>query len=116
MQSAKMGSLCKMSRFVIHTHAHAHAHNVGTHLSQTSVCTIVVEPILPANCTAGQVRLTGGSAPNKGRLEICISDVWTSVCPSFGSMETGVVCEQLGYLGAGMYMSQMSGISKCVTP
>lgn len=79
-------------------------YNFYTHLSQSIVCTILVEPILPANCTAGHVRLIGGSTPNKGRLEICISDVWTSVCPSFGSEETGIVCEQLGYLRAGVYI------------
>ena len=35
---------------------------------------------------------------NEGRVEICYSGIWGSVCDSnWGYSETAVVCQQLGY-------------------
>lgn len=54
----------------------------------------------PSNCTLGDVRLVGGSAPEKGRVEICISGVWATISSNnFYSQAAHVVCAQLGYSG-----------------
>ena len=49
-------------------------------------------------CDAVLLRLAGGSLSNKGRVELCISGQWKTVCDnSWSSNETRVVCRQLGY-------------------
>ena len=55
-----------------------------------------------SNCTNGEVRLGGGSTANQGRVEICINNVWGSVCDNgWGEMDGNVVCRQLGYQRVG---------------
>ena len=54
--------------------------------------------ISTAPCTTGQLRLAGGSIPNEGRVEICMNNVWGTVCDdSLSSNDATVVCRQLGY-------------------
>jgi len=51
-----------------------------------------------APCTTGWLRLEGGNIPNEGRVEICMNNVWGTVCDdSWGSTDATVVCRQLGY-------------------
>ena len=51
-----------------------------------------------APCTTGQLRLIGGNIPNEGRVEICMNNVWGTVCDDgWGSTDATVVCRQLGY-------------------
>ena len=50
------------------------------------------------DCTEGEARLVDGPSANKGRLEVCISQSWASICGSgFGVEESRAVCSQLGY-------------------
>ena len=54
---------------------------------------------LYANCSDGDVRLSGGSSSNQGRLEVCINHAWGTVCNNgFSSEEALVACRQLGKL------------------
>ena len=55
-----------------------------------------------APCADGQLRLAGGNIPNEGRVEICMKNVWGTVCAvSWGSVDATVVCRQLNYSANG---------------
>ena len=60
--------------------------------------------VVPSNCSDGDVRLVGGATSNEGRVEICVNQVWGTVCRSTSSSSYGsyfqegrVVCRQLGH-------------------
>ena len=51
----------------------------------------------PSNCTHGDVRLMGGSSRMDGRLELCINNMWGTVCDDwFDVRDADVVCKKLG--------------------
>ena len=54
------------------------------------------------NCSDGEVRLEGGNNSSLGRVEVCVNNVWGSVCNSrFGRSEAIVICRQLGFNDTG---------------
>ena len=58
-----------------------------------------------ANCTNGEVRLVDGSGPHEGRVEVCVNEVWGTVCSnSWSTTDINVVCRQLGYLPLGLVL------------
>ena len=53
--------------------------------------------IVLAPCTNGTVRLRGGGTLY-GRVEVCVNEVWGTICSDFWDYEdASVVCNQLGY-------------------
>ena len=49
-------------------------------------------------CGTGDLRLTGGSYANQGRVEVCSSGAWGTVCDDFwSSVDARVACVQLGF-------------------
>ena len=58
--------------------------------------------VVQSNCSDGDVRLVGGSNEYEGRVEICINQVWGTICSgsSYNRWEVAdgrVVCKQLGH-------------------
>ena len=49
-------------------------------------------------CSTGQLRLVGANITNAGRVEICLGNVWGTVCDNgWSTTDAAVVCSQLGY-------------------
>ena len=60
-------------------------------------------------CLHGDVRLitaeSSSLSESWGRVEVCLSGVWSSICGSeWSNDEATVVCRQLGYTSSGMVM------------
>ena len=57
-------------------------------------------------CNNGDIRLIGGTNDREGRVEICDSQAWGTVCDDFwDSTDAGVACVQLGYQRTGTVYS-----------
>ena len=51
-----------------------------------------------APCIPGQLRLVGSRFANEGRVEVCISNAWGTVCDDYwDNTDATVVCRELGY-------------------
>ena len=54
------------------------------------------------SCNHGNVRLLGGQSKYEGRVELCYSGSWTSVCPiGWYYRHAAVICRQFGFQSTG---------------
>lgn len=70
--------------------------------------------VAPLLCDDGAVRLVSSSVDFEGRVEICIGNVWGTVCDDFwGAADAAVTCSQLGYNPAGQTNCNLVHASVC---
>ena len=49
-------------------------------------------------CVNGSVRLKGSGNPTYGRVEVCVNELWGTVCGQYWDYkDASVLCNQLGY-------------------
>ena len=60
-------------------------------------------------CQTGNLRLQGSSIQGRGRVEVCIGNVWGTICDNlWNSADASVVCKQLGYSRFGKFNMHFS--------
>lgn len=59
---------------------------------------IIISTFRTAQCTEGDIRVMDGTTRYEGRVEVCVGEVWGTVCDNgFHSVDAGVACHQLGF-------------------
>ena len=59
---------------------------------------------VPDKCIHGDVRLVGGTNENEGTVQVCVNDIWGTICDdNWNSNDASVVCGQLGYIVSGTF-------------
>ena len=62
----------------------------------------VATDIFIAPCENGDIKLSGSSDPLQGRIEICMNQVWGTICDDFWDVnDVAVICQQLGFSAEG---------------
>lgn len=81
------------------THNGPVLYNCESHNDAGVICQ---ETVVVSNCTDGELRLVDGSGPHEGRVEVCVNQVWGTICSiGWSNEDANVVCKQLGYLPFG---------------
>ena len=64
------------------------------------------------NCPSGRIRLANGRLKSEGRVEVCVSGVWGTVCDQgWDNTDAAVVCGSLGYPKNGQFFLKF-GVDK----
>ena len=75
---------------------------------------MVIFSVVP--CSAGDLKLVGGSVVSAGRLQICFNKRWSTInADRWTEQYTKVACKQLGYSTEGYYHNVISVHSKCMS-
>lgn len=73
-------------------------HCANIPLSPSDVLVTIGEETEYSNCSDGDVQLASGQTAVSGRLEVCYSKAWGTVCNyAWGNMDSRVACRQLGF-------------------
>ena len=73
---------------------------------------LLIMSINAAPCTHGNIRLVGGTRPDRGRVEICLFNMWGTVCDdAWSTFDARVTCRQLGYSGTSKSYMQFTVFS-----
>ena len=81
--------------------SHRYLFEFATH---TQVINTMIQ--LCVGCRQGSVRLVGGTNEREGRVEVCNTNIWGTVCDnSWSRFDAIVVCRQLGFSTTGVFLS-----------
>ena len=71
------------------------------HFPQTCYLPLIIVP-----CSDGDIRIAGGDSLSYGRVEVCVSNIWRTVCGDqlWDSVDASIVCRQLGLSPYGMFL------------
>ena len=86
--------MCTGTELSIFDCPHSTVNNCGHDEDVGLVCDI------PPQCEDGDIRLVDSTLLNQGRIEVCSSNVWGTVCDDFFDVNDAIVaCRQLGSTG-----------------